>query len=1090
MRLISILNTITEAKIDDPVARGNSLTYDKLIDAILNSKEGKVTDRNRRAIADALGVKSTTSLLGYIKKATDEGFINADGTVASKYTNKSGSPAPAVTSKASKEEAVELDDKEEDGKGGGVAPGGKISQALDARMVKFIAPKVTNDNLFSQQVFKMLSLMDGQSSRSGIKNSLILTGDPGVGKTSFIRSYAKLLGIPLVTVEAPHITEEHIINIPFMIIKGDKISKDNAVIETTANSTLNNDKQAFEIVQAESNLVTKLKSMGGQKLKDQQHLATVARDKNLRGVYANYRTLINQVRDAFNCILFLDEYYRNDNIKIRNILRNILNGRIGNDKIPRGTFIVYASNLSDDGLEDIPMNNDFAEMEFKSPDKEQWFDYMLKKYETNENKEFPNIKMDHRVYNKFYSTVTKEDLSYDDNDTEVRTSPRRWEQLMLYVNANLPVNNVKEARVLMSNVEVNFRNYIEGKVSNLYPKVQKMIIELIKETSGIEFDGTTHPQTEWKDVLEQQLATKIKMDSEATDSNKEARKYVPIVSGEPGIGKTAHMSQVAHNLDLHFIHIDVSTLTRESTTGIPKASQATDENGKPLVDQNGLPVMTTQFSKPELLDLIQKKMAEAIEEDSIFPDDQKKKGQGRYKFLLLFDELTRADAQVFNSIRKLLLEKSFNEEYDLPPEIMVVGALNPEDEGVSELTKHTRDVVDIIPARASWAKTETYLLSAERPEGLEAALGFDCNGATVGAVKQLLAHFQSKDVDWRGNPVQKEEKMFNMREGGDVIYISPREITDIITMTNANILNRLTRAGIRTTLKTKVDKAVSDMSDDDFIAAMMDQENSKKSQEAADAEKGIFNRGTRYSEEDFNAFIDAIIVELREAWASKLSFVCKKQEIDPANFLSVTTGFIMKNNLVRDQYDAIKTQKVEGVKTMAEMFEAYFDNPQELYDSPHFDNYLAANFGSPQKFVQEITDFVADKISTIQKENNTGSVKVKNAKGVEIEMPKLASKNFTLYYKYLQYVKVILSVLTGKAEYAGQVREAERTGQYLGNLYTSLQGIGKDFMMNQGLVNFFTSPDKMDGSMVKNLQTLSLEIKGILAKFGFERPGR
>ncbi len=1099
MGLVNILSKINadaleEAKIDDAVARGNSLTYEQLIDAILNSKEGKVTDRNRRAIADALGVKSTTSLLGYIKKATDEGFLNADGTVASKYAKTGGGAAPAPqaakTSKAKEEDDAELDDKEEDDKSGGrVASGGKISQALDSRMVKFMAPKVTNDNLFSQQVFKMLSLMDGQSSKSGIKNSLILTGDPGVGKTSFIRSYAKLLGIPLVTVEAPHITEEHIINIPFMIIKGDKITKENAVIEMGASSSLKDDKQAFEIVQAESNLVTKLKNMGGQKLKDQQHLASVAQDKNLRGVYANYRALINAVRDSFNCILFLDEYYRNDNIKIRNILRNILNGRIGNDKIPRGTFIVYASNLSDDGLEDIPMNNDFAEMEFKAPDKEQWFDYMLKKYEQNEVKEFPNIQMDHRVYNKFYKTLEKEDLSYDDNDTEVRTSPRRWEQLMLYVNANLPVNNVKEAKILMSNVEVNFRNYIEGKTSNMYSKVKKMMIELIKETSGIEFEGDTHPQTEWKDVLEQQLATKIKMDGEATDTNKEARKYVPIVSGEPGIGKTAHMGQVADNLGLHFIHIDVSTLTRESTTGIPKASQAVDENGKPLVDQNGLPVMTTQFSKPELLDLIQKKMQEAIEEDAVFPPSERKKGQGRYKFLLLFDELTRADAQVFNSIRKLLLEKSFNEEFDLPAEIMVVGALNPEDEGVGELTKHTRDVVDIIPARASWAKTESYLLSAERPDGLEAALGFDCNGATVGAIKNVLAHFQSKDVDWRGNPVLKEEKMFNMREGGDVIYVSPREITDVVTMVNANILNRLTRAGIKTTLKTKADTTIHELSDDDFVAAMMAQD-TKKSQEVADAEKGVFNRSTRYSEEDFNAFIDAILVEVREAWASKLSFVCKKQEIDPANFLSVTTGFIMKNNLVRDQYDAIKTQKVEGVKTMAEMFDAYFDNPEELYDSPHFDNYLAANFGSPQKFVQEITDFVADKIAEVQKGNNTGTVKVTNAKGAEIEMPKLASKNFTLYYKYLQYVKVILSVLTGKAEYAGQVREAERTGQYLSNLYTSLQGIGKDFMMNQGLVNFFTSPDKMDGTMVKNLQGLSLEIKGILAKFGFERPGK
>ena len=529
MGLISIINAITEAEVGDSVARGNNLTYDAIISAILNTKEGKVVPTNRREIADALGVKTVTpQLRQYIQKATDEGFLNADGTVVKKYaTNNKNSSS--VTDDASDKKDDVVSDKD--------AVSTNISDSLDSKAVNFIAPSVTSNNLFSTQVFKMLSLMDGQSAKSGIKNSLMLTGDPGVGKTSFIRSYSKLLGIPLVTVEAPHITEEHIINIPFMILKGDAVKKDSAVIELSSSSSLKDDGQNFEIVQAESNLVTKLKSMENQKLKDQQHVALIAQDKNLRGVYANYRTLINTVRGAYNCILFLDEYYRNDNMKIRNILRNILNGRIGNDKIPKGTFIVYASNLSDDGLEDIPMNNDFAEMEFKAPDKEQWFDYMLKKYEQNENKEFPHIQLDNRVYNKFYKTLEKDDLSYDDDNTEVRSSPRRWEQLMLYVNANLPVSNVKEARILMSNVEVNFRNYIEGSVSNLYPKIQKMIIELIKETSNIDFDGLSHPQTEWKDVLEQQLATKIKLDGESKDPNKEARKYVPIVSGEPGIGK-------------------------------------------------------------------------------------------------------------------------------------------------------------------------------------------------------------------------------------------------------------------------------------------------------------------------------------------------------------------------------------------------------------------------------------------------------------------------------------------------------------------------------------------------------------------------
>lgn len=1057
---------ITEAKISDKITSRTAITYDALLGAILNSEDEKITDSNLKDIASELEIKPEL-LKTYIETAKKNGFLNADGSVVEKYTKE-------VTGK--------------------VAVQGKVSASLDSKIKKFKAPVVTNNNLFNEQTFKMLSLMKGQAAKSGIKNSLLLTGDPGVGKTSFIRNYAKLLGIPLITVEAPHITEEHIINIPFMILKGDQVQKDSAVIETNGKSSLKNDGQAFEIVQAESNLVTKIKTMKNLKLKDQQHLAAIAKDKNLRGVYANNRRLINSVRDQYHCILFLDEYYRNDNIKIRNILRNILNGRIGNDKIPKGTFIVYASNLNDEGVEDIPMNNDFAEMEFKAPDKEQWFDYVLKKYEENDNKEFPNIKLDPTVYNKFYDTLNQEDLSFDDENAEVRTSPRRWEQFLLYVNANLPVSNVKDAQILMSNVEINFRNYIAGEVSSLYPKVKKMVVELIKETSGIEFDGSTYPQTEWKDVLQQQLETKIKMDSEERfDSNgklieKEARTYVPIVSGEPGIGKTSHMSTVANNLGLHFIHVDVSSLNRESTTGIPTATQARDEDGTPLVDNDGLPVMTTSFSEPELLKLIKKLMEEAVKEDEIFPENEKLKGSGKYKFLLLFDELTRADAQVFNSIRKLLLEKSFNEQYDLPAEIMVVGALNPEDDGVAELTKHTRDVVDIIPARSSWAKTESYLLREERPSGLQEHLGFDCNASTVGAIKALLSHFQSKNLDWRGNPLMPDERLFNLLDNGNVIYISPREITDIVATANSKILDRLTQVGIKSTLNIARDNSVFDASDDDFMAMMMAQDEAEaKNKEAEDAKLGIFNLNTRYSEEDYDLFIKAMLNELRDAWAEKLSFTTKKQDSDPANFLSVTTGFIMKNNLVIDQYEAIKTMKVTGTKSIGELFEAYFEDPLELYDSPHFDNYLAANFASPQKFTQEMTDFIADKTSQFIRESNTSSKTLKNREGQEFTMPILDYKNMDLYYKYLQYVKVILGVLTKKSEYAGKVKEAERTGQYLSNLYTSLRGIGSEFMNKQNLLQYFSDNNRMNPETIDRLQSLALEIKTILSDFGFKR---
>src|SRR5574343_2115187 len=63
---------------------------------------------------------------------------------------------------------------------------------------------------------KILANMKAKSQSIG-KSGILLAGDPGVGKTSFIRFFSLLTGIELITIEAPHITEEHIINIPFIV---------------------------------------------------------------------------------------------------------------------------------------------------------------------------------------------------------------------------------------------------------------------------------------------------------------------------------------------------------------------------------------------------------------------------------------------------------------------------------------------------------------------------------------------------------------------------------------------------------------------------------------------------------------------------------------------------------------------------------------------------------------------------------------------------------------------------------------------------------------------------------------------------------
>ena len=285
---------------------------------------------------------------------------------------------------------------------------------------------------------------------------------------------------------------------------------------------------------------------------------------------------------------------------------------------------------------------------------------------------------------------------------------------------------------------------------------------------------------------------------------------------------------------------------------------------------------------------------------------------------------------------------------------------------------------------------------------------------------------------------------------------------------------------------------VDDMSDEDFEASML-------AEEGVDdyAKRGIYSPIVAYSDDDLEAFIDAIIVEFRDTWASKISFTIKKQDIDPANFLSVTTGFIMKNIPLRDQYVAIKTQKVNNVKTIAEIFGAFYENPEDLYESTHLDNYLVANITSPLELVREVTEFMGDKSSEIQQSNAGGTIKVTTTTGRIIDFPALDHEILVLYTKYLAFILVIFRILSDRADYAGEKAEAQSVGQFVSFVHTSLQQTGRSFMMDHHLVTHFANtPGKTDGndkfakSIQDDISRIIPEIVSIMDKFNIKRKER
>lgn len=689
------------------------------------------------------------------------GYISKDADAVFSITNKGFTYLKNNTDIPTGTSTSDEDDKDVD-----TAKGVRDVTKLKAK--RFKVPKPGANSKYLDQMSTILSHMKSFA-RGATKTTFMLAGDPGTGKTSFVKSLSDLTGIPLVIIEAPHITQEHIINIPFLVIDGMKEHKGNVSVDTS-------NENSMKVVQAESNLVTILKSK--KRRTPQQVQSLINRSKPLRDIQPKLSKRIGKVSEQYNSILFLDEFYRTSSIKIRNVLRNILNGKIGNDKIPAGVYIIMATNINDDGVEDIPLNQDFHVMDYDVSSKEDFMNYMYGKYVDNpddyddeseydaENPATPSgIAIKEEVWNEFMTGLEDADLGKNDEDADVRFSPRRLEQLILYINAALPVHTIEEAKSLLSFVKNNFSNYLTGQsMDDLKDNIMLVTKRLMTETSdwltAEQVDSLgPHDVVEWKSVLRHELEMKMTIG--------DARTYIPVVSGLPGIGKTTVFEDIAKEKNMGFIQIDVSNLTPEDIIGMPIADTS-----------NGNENITTSFSEANLYITIMKEYNAII--------DRFKQDGRKYNVILLFDELNRTEVPVFNAIRQVLLEKKFSDDVKLPDDVLITGAINPVDIGAIEFTSHTRDVLDIIPSAQSFRKLFDYIPRKAQLVAISNDMGFDVAQAVSNCMSSLAEEFKSPE-DADGNILGYEEQPFWWDIGGAIFYVSGREMTEACALAVSQI---------------------------------------------------------------------------------------------------------------------------------------------------------------------------------------------------------------------------------------------------------------------------------------------------------------
>jgi MoxR-like ATPase len=323
---------------------------------------------------------------------------------------------------------------------------------------------------------------------------------------------------------------------------------------------------------------------------------------------------IADVRAKFSTMLFLDEYFRKTSTSIRNMLRGVLNRRLGFDRLPDSVYVLFASNINDDGVEAIPHNNQFSVMDVNRPDKDAWFSYVTDRAEDL------GIKLSDDVVNLFYKNVAAQEMpeldengnklrrpliwSQDSTDpTGVRISPRRLEQMLHYVNASLPVKNMKAARALLTNMKQNF---IKDDGDTDFTPVESEtgdsfmadLVDLIK-ASNPELQGEyiqELPYYRWRDALHHQIMRKLKLG--------DVRTYIPVISGPFGIGKTTAMDSIATSLKLGQIYIDCSTLSAEDVTGTPLPTRDAEGNE------------SVEFADSKLYKIINQQAAEVEPEEA------------------------------------------------------------------------------------------------------------------------------------------------------------------------------------------------------------------------------------------------------------------------------------------------------------------------------------------------------------------------------------------------------------------------------------------------------------------------------------------
>jgi hypothetical protein len=301
-------------------------------------------------------------------------------------------------------------------------------------------------------------------------------------------------------------------------------------------------------------------------------------------------------------------------------------------------------------------------------------------------------------------------------------------------------------------------------------------------------------------------------------------------------------------------------------------------------------------------------------------------------------------------MRKVLLEKEFSTDYPLPIDILVTGALNPSGNGTNELTKHSVDVLDIIPAAAKFSDVIDYAIKRKQVTNVNTSLGFDASGIVGNIITSLAREFESKERPDTGEKLGLEESPFWWTVNGETFYVSGREFTEAI----ANILAQL-------------EDRLLDMN---------------------------WDAQANYEDSDYEAFMQEALNVVANGLGHTLNMVVTKMKVQ--NFVPTLVGKIINNPKFKNSFSPMKERKTSDELPLDELFKLSGGKPENI-TKRLIGNYLRYT-NSPTQFGQDYTRLMSYLIETMPIEDVSliviGIAENMNKIFVELDYPDAVSNAY------------------------------------------------------------------------------------------------